>query len=118
MSNIETQIFYSDRKPNLTESPVYRQGDKTKFSVDRALSMSQDVTRKLENQFFSEKEQAIHNARIESEKLSDEQEVNTIEAQLAAYFWKNTYDKMMQLNKKPALSIESVLSRFDVLEAA
>lgn len=59
-------------------------------------------------------------AKRERQEFSNENEVNTIEAQLAALFGSNTYENMINLNKKEKapLSMESVLSRFDVLQAA
>lgn len=117
MKNIEKN--YQDHGNKPLDNPIGKHTENVKQLVGNTLrdKMSSD----LEMVFWMKAKEKnwLQNAfRIERNNLSDENEVNSMEAELAAFFWKDIYEKMLHINTKPTLSMEAVLSRFDVLKAA
>lgn len=98
---------------------IEKQKDNVKSGVNETLAQN-TFSEAVLAYYLLGKKRINEIAKLENNQLSNENEVNSTEAQLATLFGGNTYEKMLKLNnnKKQPLTMESVLSRFDVLQAA
>ncbi len=100
---METLQMSYESTQEVEQNSVKNSTEQYKNEISKVLS--QNATEQLSDIFWLTKEQ--------TEKLSNENEVNTMEAQLAKIMWK--YNEMLELEQKP-FSLASVMDDYEEYE--
>lgn len=120
MKNFETQNF--DAYKEQAQNNIDFQKESTKKDVESIANMnSTEITQKLADLFWVNKEKINKITSVETKELADMQEVNNVDLQLAKMFGKEK--EMLNLNKasvekqeRQPLSVASVLADFEEYE--
>ncbi|MCD5385316.1 hypothetical protein LRZ95_01465 [Candidatus Gracilibacteria bacterium] len=108
---METIKNYENLQKVEENQKINKNTEQYKNSVSNTLNYN--ATKELVEIFGLNKEQISKLTNNETERLSNENEVNSMEAQLAKMFGK--YDEMIELSNQP-ISLASVMHEYDEYE--
>ena len=108
---METIKNYENLQKVEENQKINKNTEQYKNSVSNTLNYN--ATKELVEIFWLNKEQISKLTNNKTERLSNENEVNSMEAQLAKMFWK--YDEIIELPNQP-ISLASVMHEYDEYE--